>query len=343
MFVLDRDPELNRLKLEIVKHNNRVASGKRITGYLHLTSASELYRKLPSLNLDTVKPVLLKPKPVLLKPIKPVSTTGCLLPTEQKITTTVAQDYQTVKNSLIEEQTSLSEFKEKYQLGKLLGQGSYGKIYQGVYRKEKVVFKVVEHNEDTGFEGFVWECVASQRAAMLGVGPGVVAKIILKKGKKMRHYVIVMKQCSPLTQIRWSKKDSVEIYRMLSKLHSNGIVHRDLGVRNLMKSGDRLVFIDYGLAFVFDSPVPAPLRLLDHAVMGQDMGDYFEYLLTHYKEKDLISFDSPLKMDTVSLEEFPLPMLRTLRDNSEYYLNNTKGGDAVIVARQLGKRLKALK
>jgi tRNA A-37 threonylcarbamoyl transferase component Bud32 len=341
-FLLDRDPELNRLKTEIVKYNNNLSSSKkRITGYLSLTSKSQLENLLREKR--AVVPVL-PPPPIKAGLIKPIKPGECLLPSEEKITTTSAQDYRTVKEGIKEENISLADFKKKYHLGKVLGKGSYGKIYQGKYQSQQVVFKVIQQNPETGFEGFLWECVASKRAAMLGVGPGVVDTIVLKTGKKITHYVIAMNQCTPDEENDLTYENTAEIYAMMKKLHSNGIAHRDLGKRNMMKSGRQFVFIDYGLAFVYDGPVPAEVQLLDHAVLAFDVSEYFEYLVAEeiYTSKKLDTFESDLKADTVSLENFPLPMLRTLREKGEYYLNYTKGGEAVMIARQLKKKIEKI-
>ncbi len=65
-----------------------------------------------------------------------------------------------------------------------------------------------------------------------------------------------------------SPEISREIGRMVARLHGAGIIHGDITPMNLIFSGGRIYFIDFGLAFIEDRVEPK----------GVDLHVYFESL-----------------------------------------------------------------
>ncbi len=63
------------------------------------------------------------------------------------------------------------------------------------------------------------------------------------------------------------------------KLHSSSIIHGDLTTSNMIKSGNRIVFIDFGLAEISDEieKKGVDLNLMHRMLMS-----------THYRDKDLL-------------------------------------------------------
>lgn len=71
---------------------------------------------------------------------------------------------------------------------------------------------------------------------------------------------------------------SRKIGEMVAKLHSKGIIHGDITPMNLIKCGDKIYFIDFGLAFIEDRIEPK----------GVDVHVYFESLRASFDNwKDL--------------------------------------------------------
>ncbi len=70
-----------------------------------------------------------------------------------------------------------------------------------------------------------------------------------------------------------SENISREVGKMTAKLHSGGIIHGDITPMNLIESGGRIYFVDFGLAF-FDNKVEP---------MGVDVHVYFESLKASFE------------------------------------------------------------
>lgn len=67
---------------------------------------------------------------------------------------------------------------------------------------------------------------------------------------------------------------SKKIGEMVARLHSKGIIHGDITPMNLIKSGDNIYFIDFGLAFIEDRIEPK----------GVDVHVYFESLKASFDD-----------------------------------------------------------
>jgi len=67
---------------------------------------------------------------------------------------------------------------------------------------------------------------------------------------------------------------SRKIGEMVARLHSKGIIHGDITPMNLIKRGDNIYFIDFGLAFIEDRIEPK----------GVDIHVYFESLKASFDD-----------------------------------------------------------
>lgn len=262
-----------------------------------------------------------------------------------RFTTTPIQDYNSLK--LVEFSAS-SVNKCLGDMGvhnkKSDGKGSYGSTYIDMYNGSPAIFKVVPLPGAMGVEGFKWECTITRRAAELGVGPDVLETSICYSGRTPKFGVMVLGKCGPLTKgYVFTKDELAEIYRLIVKLNDNGISHRDLGKRNIMRSGERLVLIDYGLALAFPGPVPDEYKIWDHTYLAYDTESYYEYLKTVMSKADIKKIDEledDIKLESLTIKYFPVDMLRTLGlQYATMYINNSDTtAKAVVTDRMLKKR-----
>ncbi len=225
--------------------------------------------------------------------------------------------------------------------------GSYGVTFSDMYKGTQAIFKVVKFPNPMGVEGFKWECVITKRAALLGVGPQVLEMSICYHGKTPKFGVLILGKCGPISfEYTFNKSEVKQIYQSIVKLHNNGISHRDLGLRNIMRSGDKLVLIDYGLALAFPGPVPDGYKIWDHSYLAYDSQSYYEYLTTIFSAKDINRIDNKLGDDVViesmTVQYMPVEMIKTLgRDKAVMYFNNASTtSKAIIIERKFDKRLK---
>ncbi len=226
------------------------------------------------------------------------------------------------------------------------GKGSYGVTFVDQYKGSSAVFKVVKFPNNLGIEGFKWECVLSKRASMLGVGPEVLETSICYKGKVPKFGVLVLGKCGPVKiTYELTKADCKQIYESLVKLHENGISHRDTGIRNIMRSGDKLVIIDYGLSLGFSGPVPEEYKIWDHAYLSYDSSSYHEYLKTKLPKSSMqtiAKLQDDIALESLTVQYMPIEMIRTLgAEKAAMYFNNaTTTEKAIIIDRKFHQRLK---
>ncbi len=87
-------------------------------------------------------------------------------------------------------------------------------------------------------------------AKKIGVQTPFIFEIDMNKATIVMEF-IEGKLAKDILKADGSKKDKVELVRELGRLvgilHSNDIIHGDLTSSNIVKSGDKLVFIDFGL------------------------------------------------------------------------------------------------
>ena len=154
--------------------------------------------------------------------------------------------------------------KEKYKIGKRLGEGSFGEVYQGKnIRNEKLVAIKIEnckrgrslhYNEASvlkelkhkkRFPNIYWEGVENNR------------KIIVMQllSKTIKQYINAQGKKPPMTSVVPIFKDMLEC---LKTLHRNNFIHRDIKPENFMmgrgKDSFRVYLVDFGLSKKFRMP-----------------------------------------------------------------------------------------
>lgn len=312
----------------------QVQTTSTISGMVKIASSLGIpnLRSYRLANLEELRQLILKQLQTPLKPIPPVAPlkvvkpnsqevrpkiSGCLVSEEEKLGTTPLEDYQNLH---------LTEFKadnpaqclSNYGIvkAKKFGCGTYGQTYLAQNGDQETVIKIVDLQESTlGVEGFRWECVIARRAGKLGVGPAMLrAGICYDKTGTASYGIMEMARCKPLGVNGIETKEYPLLKRMIETLHQNGITHRDLGGRNLMRSGNSLVFIDYGLAMAFPGPVPRPLALFDFAYLFEDLWalNWIQQQFPGEAAELKKLAKNSIYAEEVTARYFPIEMLKTI-------------------------------
>lgn len=318
----------------------KIVAGLGIPGYnkYKLAQIEDLRRKaLEKMGSKPgVAPVVVVAPPKPAKKSDEEGLDGCLLATPvKKLATTPQMDYDSFSSER-HQAKSMPECLAFYGIfkSKRFGAGTYGQTFLADYKGQSTVFKIVDlEQSEFGLEGFKWECVIAERAAKIGVGPAIVAKGICYDKGSPQYGIIGMGRCKPISMsASIPKKDFPQLVELISILHKHGITHRDLGVRNVMKSGSRYVFIDYGLAMAYPGPVPREMELFDYAYLMFDV-DGTDWYATKLSVKDRAIYnrmlDSWVVAEEYTTKYFPIYMLKTLGvAKAGYYLNKLSEGDA---------------
>jgi len=173
-------------------------------------------------------------------------------------------------------------FKDVYEVGKRLGEGSFGAVYEVAHRTERSVH---------GRRVRVCKVISKSRADEVGTPhaqvreefavlkrldhPHVVR--IFEEFEDEQYFYLVMEPCrggdlqeavkqpgtqNPLLWERWVAKVLQHMLSAVAYCHSKGIIHKDLKPENVMMSSARgapiqdthVVVVDFGLAEMFSNP-----------------------------------------------------------------------------------------
>jgi hypothetical protein len=165
-------------------------------------------------------------------------------------------------------------FGKTYTLGRLLGEGAFGRVYQCTHNEshDQVAVKMVPTNQKDFKEADLLEETRLQQ--LCGGHPNIVQIFDLFKEKKALYLVqevvgggdlfsLVIKRQSaadaaglecPFTEAAVSKI-VVQIVSAIAHCHSRGVMHRDLKPENILCLADdeeRLKLCDFGLACEFE-------------------------------------------------------------------------------------------
>lgn len=153
----------------------------------------------------------------------------------------------------------------KYTIGRIVGSGAYGKVYQGsdLTNQEKVGIKVEDMRTDN-----VQLMHESRLYNILKGGKGIPNMRWF--GKEQDYNVLVLDLLGPnllhlfkVCNQRFSLKTVIMLaYQMIDRVeyvHSRGLVHRDLKPDNFLmgcgRQGNQVFLIDFGLAKEYIDPV----------------------------------------------------------------------------------------
>lgn len=171
---------------------------------------------------------------------------------------------------------------DKYEIGKTLGLGGMGVVYEGVHRLtgRTVALKTLRseyHTTPEAIERFVQEARVLAQIA----GAGVVQLYDCAIGEQGVPY-LVMERLNGVDLRDWLDRRAekqlpgesvlriaLEIARVLARVHDRGIVHRDVKPENIFLSHNdqgraRVQLIDFGVAKLPSSRTR--LTLVEHAV-----------------------------------------------------------------------------
>jgi len=148
-------------------------------------------------------------------------------------------------------------------------------LEEGVVSKRRLPkgYRRPELDEHLRKERTLREAKITSEARRLGV-PTPILKEVSRFELKMEH-VVGWKLKSIITP-----ELSEMVGELVGRLHAGGIVHGDLTTSNMIQSGERIYFIDFGLAF-YDSSLEAK---------GVDCHVFFQTLhSTHDQAEELIA------------------------------------------------------
>lgn len=185
-----------------------------------------------------------------------------------------------------------------YEIRKLLGKGSYGKVFHTCKPKDNCIYamKVVELNEEEDINDFRKEVSIASKMSRLEITPKVYGAWFCKN----KGYIVTEKYDVTLkTHLEYhdlSKNLINRLENILEKMHNAGIVHGDLSLDNVMikfvKGKKKIGIIDWGLAFETNEKHPVSFKR-----MKQYLQDIYGKCFSLSKkdiEKDPTLWDQPI-------------------------------------------------
>ena len=148
----------------------------------------------------------------------------------------------------------------KYKLGKTLGEGSFGKIFEGINinTNEKIAIKIEKKNSNSEksllrHEGNIYnrckEIKGIPNIKSFGVEGNYVYMVMERLGSSIDE---LREKCGGKLNLRTVLTLAIQLISRLENLHNIGIIHRDLKPDNLLVglgSNRRIIYlIDFGLA-----------------------------------------------------------------------------------------------
>lgn len=236
---------------------------------------------------------------------------------EEALLTSPLEDFQEIGQKIqVKMYSSMEKCLTDFGQGDEIGRGSGGVVFKGVYGGKNVVFKLTDLRE-RGFDSFKWELTMLQRAGKAGVGAKLLAYQVCQVGQ-VQYGLAILSQCTPFdTARKFSSAEQKKIFALVEKLHQIGIVHNDLYIRNLVRSGAGFAIIDFDLAVCFDGPAPQELAMIDYACLKEEglISSFPSFLRSPMKLlADKLVKDYRLREELV-INFFPDQMIQTLSYN----------------------------
>lgn len=166
----------------------------------------------------------------------------------------------------------------------VLGEGSYGKVMPACDGQicedvaKLITFDEKRFTEFYRHNVFFAECVITEYAGRKGFGIPVKAYYLCDSGKK--GVIIMERYKRDLFDIR-NDLTFDEMKQLIDKvrtMHNDGILHRDLFLKNTMYKRDSegkrdIRIIDFGMAIPFEKTIPEIFRAIDYINLLSDLGD----------------------------------------------------------------------
>lgn len=164
----------------------------------------------------------------------------------------------------------------------ILGEGSYGKVTPACeddvceFVAKTIKFDMTRYSPKYVYNLFISESSINQFLGRKGIAIPVKDFFFCDEGK--RGVIIMERFENDLVDIRdeltW--KDMKQVMDKLNMMHSYGLLHRDMFLKNAMyrthKDGSRDIrLIDFGLSIPFETEIPGPFRAVDFINLINDL------------------------------------------------------------------------
>ncbi|KAI3381087.1 hypothetical protein SNEBB_007840 [Seison nebaliae] len=158
----------------------------------------------------------------------------------------------------------LKQLTENFNIGRLLGAGSYGKVYDALHRKlcRPVAIKIIEQTAEGLCRGGLREIQAmkmthhSNLIKLLGIETNgkQLCLVMEKASQTLQQFIKEVKDRKERLSLRKTKCQIQQIAMGLNYLHQKGFIHRDLKPSNilLMKDG-KIKLTDFGFVLLPNS------------------------------------------------------------------------------------------
>jgi len=170
-------------------------------------------------------------------------------------------------NSVVDSLTPGSLFADRYEILQLIGNGGMSSVYKAADRltADVIALKVVPNEESSDpaiQESFRQEVVIARRLAhpnvvrIYDIGLEGMTRYVTMELIDGRDLAVLLNDRGPF---RFSEFEPVfrQLWTALDYIHSHGIVHCDLKLRNLMLARDgTLKVMDFGIALALDDASP---------------------------------------------------------------------------------------
>jgi serine/threonine protein kinase len=150
--------------------------------------------------------------------------------------------------------------KNKYIVQEKIGQGHFGVVYKGIYKKtnELVAIKTEELRTnmktlkyETTILKYLYEngCRHVPNIHWFGIIEDKMYLVMTFYDYSLYQYLEKIK-CTPNTIIEINKIDQIMVYciNILESIHTSHVIHRDIKPHNIMIKNGELFLIDFGLA-----------------------------------------------------------------------------------------------
>ena len=176
----------------------------------------------------------------------------------------------------------------------ILGEGSYGQVMTACDHKNcgGHVGKIVKFHDRYDlhyvYNMFFAECLITKFAGEKGFGAKLDAYSLCKNesNDNVKGLMIMERLDSDFEHIkdRLTFEDYKTLFELIKRMHSFGILHRDLLPRNVMvrykenkngmKTNEKIIrIIDFGIAIPFGHAIPGPFRAIDYINSISDVDD----------------------------------------------------------------------